>query len=381
MRIAFVCSNFFSIRRDTKKGTDIIAHTLLTNLAKRQKAQGLQITAFASGDSDLPVKVESIAHRPASTDASVTQAGKHMIFELALLSKAFSQERSYDLYHVNIGDGDIALPFNPFVKKPILITQYHPTPVSYAEAYFSLYQKSRNVFFASPTAWQRKRLPFLPYAATIPHGVDDSHFAFHPQGGTTMMWAGRAIPDKGADTALKVAKRIRQNIRLFGTPKTEHAQWFQREVADKIKRIKRADLILNKDRLDLVPHYQNSKLFLFPIRWEEPFGLVFIEALSCGTPVVTYARGAAPEIVEDGKTGFLVNPSDDDIRGNWIIKKTGIDGLCEAARKVYAMQDAEYRIIRRNCRERVERCFTAGRMAGEYIKLYEQIISTYEAES
>jgi len=380
MRIAFVCSNFFSIRRDTKKGTDIIAHTLLTSLAKRQKEKGLQITAFASGDSDLPVKIESIAQEPTGADASVAHAGKQMIFELALLSKAFSQKSSFDLYHINIGDGDIALPFSPFVEKPILITQYHPTPVSYAETYFSLYQKNRNVFFASPTAWQRKRLPSLTYAATVPHGVDAGHFAFHPQGGTTMMWAGRAVPDKGADTAIEVAKRIRQNIRLFGTPKTEHAQWFETEVADRLKRTKRADIVLNKDRLDLVPDYQNSKLFLFPIRWEEPFGLVFIEALSCGTPVVTYARGSTPEIIEDDMTGFLVNPSDDDIRGNWVVKKTGIDGLCEAAEKVYAMPDDEYRVMRRNCRKRVEQYFTAERTADEYIQLYEKIISTYETK-
>lgn len=376
MRIAVVCSNLFSIGQNSTKGTDIIVRALLQRLAKREKEKKLRITAFASGDSDLPVKIESIAHQPIVRDASVMRAGKHIVFELALLSKAFSQEHLFDLYHINIGDGDIALPFSPFVKKPILITLYHPTPLLYAEKYFSLFKENKNVFFVSPTLWQQKRLPFVPYAAVIPHGIDEGQFAFHSRGGKRMMWAGRAIPDKGADAALETAKRIRRGIRLFATPKSEYAQWFRTEVADKIRRIAGTDLTLNTNRPDLVGDYQNSKLFLLPIRWEEPFGLVFVEAMSCGTPVVAYARGSAPEIMDDGKTGFLVNPSDDDIRGDWIVKKTGMDGLCEAAERIYAMPDATYRAMRRNCRKRVERHFTLQRMADEYIRLYKKIIAS-----
>lgn len=376
MHIAIVCSNLFSIGENTTKGTDITVRALLRRLARREKEKNIRISAFASGDSDLPVKIESIAYQPTSADASVIRAGKHIIFELALLSHAFARQRSYDLYHINIGDGDIVLPFSHFVKKPILITLYHPTPLPYAEAYFSLFKENQNIFFVSPTRWQQKRLPFLRYAATIPHGIDESQFAFHPRGGTRMMWAGRAVPDKGADTALEVEKQIARGIRLFGTKKPEHAQWFQKEVADRIRQIKQADLTLNINRHDLVVHYQNSKLFLFPIRWEEPFGLVFVEAMSCGTPVVAYARGAAPEIVKDGETGFLVNPSDDDIRGDWIVKKTGLDGLCEAAERIYALPDAAYRAMRRKCRKHIEGNFTAQRMADAYIRLYKKIITT-----
>ena len=92
--------------------------------------------------------------------------------------------------------------------------------------------------------------------------------------------------------------------------------------------------------------------------------------MACGTPVVAYARGSVPEIVKDGETGFLVNPSEADIRGDWVIKKTGIDGLCEAIEKIYSMSEKEYQKMRLNCRSLVEKSFSASRMAEKYLKIY-----------
>lgn len=99
-----------------------------------------------------------------------------------------------------------------------------------------------------------------------------------------------------------------------------------------------------------------------------------IEAMACGTPVVAYARGSVPEVIKDGETGFIVNPSDTDIRGNWIIKKTGIEGLCEAVERIYSMPEDQYRQMRRNCRAHVEKNFTVERMVDEYEKVYKEIL-------
>jgi glycosyltransferase involved in cell wall biosynthesis len=93
-----------------------------------------------------------------------------------------------------------------------------------------------------------------------------------------------------------------------------------------------------------------------------------------GTPIVAYARGAVPEIIQDGKTGFIVNPSADDIRGNWIVKKTGIEGLCEAVQRIYSMPKAEYLQMRKNCRAHIEKNFTLERMTNEYEKVYKKIL-------
>jgi glycosyltransferase involved in cell wall biosynthesis len=99
-----------------------------------------------------------------------------------------------------------------------------------------------------------------------------------------------------------------------------------------------------------------------------------IEAMACGTPVIAYARGSVPEVIVDGVTGFVVNSSDDDIRGNWIIKKTGIEGLQEAIEKIYSLSDDEYLKIRKNCRKHVEENFTFNKMVDEYEKVYKEVI-------
>lgn len=373
MRVAIVASNYNKIDKDTKKGTDIIVHAFINNLVRQKD---LQVTAFASGDSDLPVKIESISSSPSVINKHVVGAGKHIIFELALLSNAFKQQDLFDLYHINIGDGDIALPFAPFVKKPILITLYHPTDMHYANEYFSLFKKNKNIFFVSPTNWQRKRLPFLPYAATIYHGIDTSIFQFDPKGGESIMWAGRAVPQKGMDVALEVAKQTKRELNLFGMPKNEYLEWFKDIVkrVDEVKTITPVSVVLNKHRLDLVEHFQKSKLFLFPIQWEEPFGLVMVEAMACGTPLVAFSRGSVPEIIKDGETGFIVNPSEHDIRGSWIIKKTGIEGLIEAVERIYALPESQYLEIRKKCRKHVEEFFSIDKMVKNYLEVYKSII-------
>ncbi len=374
MKIAIICSNFVSITKDVKKGTEIFDYILINNLAKVDK--NLDITAFASGDSNLPAKIESIDYHPAILDKSITQKDKHIIFELALISKAFSMQDNFDLYHINIGDGDIALPFTPFVKKPILITLHYTQEVEYINKYFSLFSNYKNLSFVSISDAQRKFFPDLNYAGTIYHGIETELFKFDQKGGESIIWAGRGVPDKGLETILEVVKKTKKKIRLFPLKREEHLEWLNKRIADLKDLIPSQDIFIefDKDRFELVNHYQSSRLFIFPIQWEEPFGLVLTESMACGTPIVAFARGSVPEIVKDGKTGFLVNPSDNDIRGDWIVKKTGIDGLCEAIEKIYSMPEQEYQKMRQNCRSLVEKSFSADKMAKEYMNAYRKII-------
>ncbi|MBU2632109.1 hypothetical protein KKG52_00155 [Patescibacteria group bacterium] len=160
MKVAIIASNYLKINKNTKKGTEIIVYDFVNALVRLNEKKELDITVFVSEDSDLPVKIESIACESSAFNPQITKTGKRFIFELALLSKAFSYQEEYDLFHINIGDGDIALPFAPFVKKPILITLYHLTDLEFAEKYLTLFKKHKNIFFVSPTEIQKKRLPF-----------------------------------------------------------------------------------------------------------------------------------------------------------------------------------------------------------------------------
>lgn len=375
MKIGIICSNTFDINAHAKKGTEIFCHTLITHLPPFAQKKNLALTAFASATSSLPIPIESIMPEPSMKDPEIALHGKHVLYELALIAHAFSMEDTFDLFHVNIGDGDIALPFTRFIKKPVIITLHHLYNAAHTRAYFSLFRNVPHISFVSISAAQCRVLPDLNYAATIHHGIEENLFAFDPKGGTRILWAGRLIPTKGADVALDIAARTRNKIALFGIFKEEATAWSER-LKIRIQsqnRIIPASLTLDCDRFSLVPEYQKSKLFLFPVQCEEDFGLTVIEAMASGTPVIAFARGAMPEIIEDGKTGFLINPSNEDIRGAWTIKKTGIEGLCEAVEKIYAMPDKEYRAIRAACRARVEKYFTASRMAQDYADLYVRI--------
>lgn len=375
MKVAIICSNAIRVARDTKKGTEIVFYILVSNLLKHINNKDLSLTAFCSGDSELPVKIESIDFHSTSFDKT-TPSEKHIIFELALISKAFFLQDTFDLYHANIGDGDIILPFVPFVRKPVLITLHYTRQAAYVKRYFSLFSHLPHVFFISISNAQRKFFPGLNYAGTIYNGIETDQFTFGRVGGESIMWAGRGIPNKGLNTLGTVLKRLKRKAKVFPLRKKEHAAWLQRQIADLKRSVPSQDIFIacDKDRFDLINHYQSSRLFLFPIGWEEPFGLVLIESMACGTPIVAFARGSVPEIVRDGETGFLVNPSNADIRGDWIIKKTGIDGLCEAVEKIYSMPQEQYLRMRRNCRALAQEQFSAERMAEEYLKVYKKLV-------
>lgn len=372
MKIAILCSNNLSLKQNTQKGTEIIVWSYLHEIIKNSQRKDIEITAFASGDSDVPVKIQSIAHKPSSENPQIISAGKHVIYELALISKAFTMQDKFDLYHVHIGDGDIVLPFAPFVKKPILITMYHPANIHYANYYYSLFQKYNNIHFVTPTKKQQAQFPTLSYAGVIPHGVDETLFTFNATGGEKMIWAGRAVPDKGMDTVLKIAHQTKKAAHLFGIFKKPYENWLTNILSE--YNDKHISIKFGKKRLELIKYFQNSKLFIFPIRWEEPFGLVLVEAQACGTPIVAFAKGSIPEIVKDGKTGFIVNPSDEDIRGNWVIKKTGLEGLKEAVERIYSMPEKEYKKMRQECRNNVVKNFTVKCMVDAYEEVYRKIL-------
>ncbi|HVU80237.1 MAG TPA: glycosyltransferase [Candidatus Paceibacterota bacterium] len=376
MKVAILCTNLFNIDEKNKTGSGIFNYILIRQLAA-MKGKGLGVTVFASGDSSsLPVPVESVDQQPSSADPELMRHGKHVMFELALLSKAFSRQEDFDAYHMSFGDGDMAVPFAPFVRKPIIVTLHNIADRDFTRKYFSIFAGYKNVYFVSTSVYQRKLLPALQYIDTIYHGIDTEQFAFDPAGGEDIMWAGRFIPEKGAADVLRLAKEANRSAKLFGVVKQGHEEWFsqhvERPAADPEYR-QLVSLHIDTERSKLVTHFQNSKLFILPTLLEEAFGLVFAESMACGTPVVTYARGAAPEVIRDGETGFLVNPSDEDIRGDWVIKKTGYEGLREAVERIYSLSAEEYARMRRACREHAASNFSAERMAERYIEVYKKV--------
>jgi glycosyltransferase involved in cell wall biosynthesis len=223
----------------------------------------------------------------------------------------------------------------------------------------------------------------------IYNGVDLDRLFFQSECLNYYVCFGRFIQRKGVHLAIQAALAAGKNIVLGGRVFNLERSFFEKKVKPffdfeftSFKQEALKEFLVsgkNVGYYGLVDSYNkkntllgNARAMLFPPEWDEPFGLVIAEAMACGTPLIAYAKGAVPEIVVDGVTGFIVNSSDEEFQGDWLIKKTGVEGLCEAMEKIDSMSPEKYRHMRIKCRERVGQYFSVTRMTEKYIQLYEE---------
>jgi len=378
MNIAIIATNMIKISENTAKGTEIFVRIFANNLKKYLDSNNLDIhpVLFSSGDTNVDIPIRSI--NPIATlddpDVKISLAKQ---YELALISEAFSQNSKFDLYHVHISNGEWVMPLARLIKKPVLITMHGGDDDAYHPDYFTLFKNNSNIHFVSISESQKKRLPNVNHIKTIYHGIDlTDTFTFNSLGGDKIMWAGRAVPDKGLDLVLDTASKTKRPVNIFPIIKAESIDWLTKNVLRRRSRLAKLISIhidMNMSRMELVQEYQKAKLFLSPTSWEEPFGLVLAESMASGTPIVAFARGSVPEIVADGISGFIVNSSDEDIRGDYIIKKTGVAGLAEAIEKIYSMTTSQYLSLRKSTRVHAEKMFDVKRMISQYIEIYQDL--------
>jgi len=194
---------------------------------------------------------------------------------------------------------------------------------------------------------QRTALPFANWAGTVYHGMPEALYRFSPKGEGYLAFLGRMSPEKGPDRAIAIAKRVGMKLKMAAKVDAADATWFEANIRP----------LLDHPLIEFVGEigdHQKSEFLggaealLFPIDWPEPFGLVMIEAMACGTPVIGYDRGAAPEVIDDGVTGFVVDSEDDAV----------------------AAVRAAAKLDRRDIRRRFDRRFSATAMARAYLDLY-----------
>ncbi len=231
---------------------------------------------------------------------------------------------------------------------PVAYTLHDPV-YSYYREMFELY-KTPNQHYISISNNQRRDAPDLPYAATVYNGTDVDMFTFSDEYEDYLLYAGRVAPQKGIKEAIQVARESNHRLLIIGPVAAADQGYFDQyirpELDDKILYLGRVD----QDRLP--KYYQKAKALLTPVQWEEPFGLTTIEAMACGTPVISLHRGAAPEIIKDGKTGFIVG------------------SVGEMAEKVGQID----MIKRADCRKHVEQRFGIKQMVDGYEAAFQEII-------
>ena len=268
----------------------------------------------------------------------------HEMFERA-------RKGEYDLLHFDHPEVALLLSYL-YPEVPVAYTLHDPIYAWYQEI-FKMYDSS-NQFFISISNNQRRDAPNLRYVSTVHHGINPKLFPYSKDNDGYLLYIGRVVPEKGVHKAIRVAEMTNNKLLIIGPTYPDKQQYFERYIRPHLNsKIQYLDYIKNDE---LWRYYQGAKAFLTPIQWEEPFGLTMIEAMSCGTPVVAFRRGSAPEIVVDGKTGFLV--------------KTTAQ-MAAAVNKIETIK-------RIDCHRHVEKNFSIDNMVSGYEQAFGQIIRDFK---
>lgn len=376
MKIAQVAPVWLSIPPKKYGGTEEVISDITEGLVKK----GHEVTLFATGDSKTSAKLVSFEKQ------GILERGlsfNDYLYSLYHLLGSLGSKDNFDILHFHF-----TTPFDfvtlALVKdyKNVVFTVHNPIPplpfndgLDFRKKFME--EKFLNVPIVSISNNQRNSMK-LNFVETIYHGIDPDKFLFNDKvDSENMLYIGRISPIKGAAEAIEVAEKTGKKLILAGKVEANNPmnlEYFEKRVKPKLN-CSFLEKIEDIGFDEKIKYYSRSKLFLFPIQWEEPFGLVMIESMACGTPVIAFAKGSVPEVIVDGVTGFIVNPSEEDIRGDFIIKKTGIEGLCEAVERIYAMTPERSETMRLACRKHVEGKFTVKRMVEGYEKVYQKILN------
>ena len=212
--------------------------------------------------------------------------------------------------------------------------------------------------------------PLVKVTDVVYNGIDPADYTLQPDRADYLLYAGRYMPEKGVEDAIRTANDTKTLLVMAGSKEYKEIVYYINTIKPYLGSpyVKEVGFMDNKHKNGL---YGGAKALLFPIRWAEPFGMVMIEAMACGTPVIAYNNGSVAEVIKDGVTGFIIEEDKGDTgnQGNWAIKKKGVEGLAEAVGRIGE-------IDRRTCRKHVEENFTVERMVQGYEEVYKKVIDS-----
>ena len=342
MRIAQVAPLYERVPPKLYGGTERVVSYLTEELVRL----GHDVTLFASGDSETNARLVAACPRALWRDASVRET---LPQHVRMMELVFRDIRCFDVIHFHCD----YLHF-PLVRRHGCATittlhgMVHPHDVG------ALFDEYRDVPLVSISDDQRRPIPDANWQGTVHHGLPRDSFTFRPERGSYLVYLGRMSPEKRVDRAIEIARRVEMPLKIAGKIYPEEKHYFETTLVPLLRTsaplVDFVGELGDRDRDELLG---NAAAFLFPIEWSEPFGLVMIEALACGTPVVAWRRGSVPEVIEHGVTGYVVESIEEGVRAVNVI-----DRLSRAA-----------------CRESFERRFDARRMATGYLDVYRRVIS------
>ncbi len=341
MRIAQVAPLYESVPPKYYGGTERVVSYLTEELVR----QGHDVTLFASGDSETKAHLVAACRRSLRMDKHcVDRLAHHML----MLEHVVQRAAEFDIVHFHTDYLHFPLSRREQITH---VTTLHgrldlPDLVP-------LYQEFREMPVISISNVQREPLPWANWQATVYHGLPADMYQFRDKTGTYLAFLGRVSPEKRVDRAIEIAKQVGIPLKIAAKVDRVDKDYFE-TVVEPLLRHPFVEFVGEIGEGEKEEFLSNAYALLFPIDWPEPFGLVIIEAMACGTPVIAYRGGAVPEVMEEGHTGFIVE---------------GLEDAVDAVRRVPELS-------RKRCREVFDHRFTAERMAHDYVQVYERLINT-----
>jgi glycosyltransferase involved in cell wall biosynthesis len=339
MKIAQVAPLYESVPPHCYGGTERVVSYLTEELVR----QGHQVTLFASGDSITQGRLVAPCPQALRLNPTCIDSLAH---HMVMLEQVFATAADFDLVHFHIDY--LHFPLSSRHAMPTLTTLHGRLDIPDLVPLFQAYPDMPVISLSES---QREPLPWLNWQGTVYHGLPEELYNFHEEPGAYLAFIGRISPEKRVDRAIHMATKANMPLKIAAKVDPVDHAYFETVIKP----------LLDHPLVDYIgeigDHEKNDFLgqayaLLFPIDWPEPFGLVMIEALACGTPVIAHRQGSVPEIIEPGVTGWIVNSLDD---------------------AVVAIQQVST-LSRRRCRQVFEERFLVSRMAKAYVRLYQTLL-------
>ncbi|MFA5188874.1 MAG: glycosyltransferase family 4 protein [Patescibacteria group bacterium] len=345
MRIAQVASNFYAVSPNSNRG--IYSH--VAYLTDHLVDHGHQVSLYAAGNSVTKAKLEYI-NKYSVAKMAISDNLKRNYLNL-LLSKCYKNSDNFDIIHAHF---TLLSSFYSYLAHVPTVQSIHSPIDSETKKILKFFKNNNYISFSLA---QRKLAPELNWVANIYHGLDLKKFAFNPNPKDYFLYLGRITEEKGVHLAIEAAKGANVKLIIAGTSYSQEGYWHEKIEknidGETIKYVGEAGLE------EKIKYLKNAKAVLFPTQYNESFGLVMIEAMSCGTPVIGWRNGAVPEVISHCHSGYIVK---------------SVADMVKAINKID-------KISREETRKRAETYFSVGKMVTGYEKVYAKIIEEYHQKN
>jgi len=346
MRIAQIAPAWESVPPQGYGGTERVVSYLTEELVR----QGHDVTLFATADSQTSARLVSIAERGVRSDANLTDATP---LHVAACARVFEMAEEFDILHFHLDY--VHFPLVQYSPVPTLTTFHNRLDLPELVPVFRQFRKCPVV---SISRSHRKPAAYMNWVGTVYHGLalDLYHLQESPQG--YLAFLGRICPEKGVDRAIRIANELGLPLKIASKVDDQQRSYLENEIRPlmSLANVEFVGEIGDREKQDFLG---NAAALLFPINWPEPFGLVMIEALACGTPVIAFRNGSVDEVMEHGVSGFICETIEEAVKGVRRIRE----------------------LSRLRCRQYFEERFSVTRMANDYVALYQAQIESKTARS